>query len=189
MSEQVKEVKEKVINMVTMADGSKLNFGKTGRLLSSTVIRENGFDITFHVVTGEQIHYSYNQEDAIPELIAKFAAFGVASKVKASTAGSEVADLVTVITAKVQEIEEGIFSERTGSGEITTPLTMLQQAYAVVNGVDVSGKEGIAQVNAVFAELSKEQKSALYKIPAIKLELAKLKLAAAQAALAEEAAS
>lgn len=183
MNEVAKEVKEKVINMVTMVDGTKRNFGERGRLLSSSEITKNGFSITFHVVTGEQVTFTYSQEADLPEIVAEMAAFGVAAKVKAATAGTETKDLVTVITAKKSEIEDGIFSTRGAAGEIVTPLNQLQTAYAIANGIDVSGKDGIAQVNAVFAELSKEDKSALYKVPAIKLELAKLRLQAAQAEL------
>jgi len=180
---ETKQVKEKVVNFVTMADGTKRNFGERGKLLSSTEIKPNGFEIQFHVVTGEQVAYTYSQDTEIPSLLAEMAAFGVASKIKASTAGTEAADLVAVITAKKEEIEDGIFSTRGTAGEIVTPLNQLQVAYATVNGIDTSTKEGIAQVNGIFAELSKEDKTALYKVPAIKLELLKLKLQAAEAEL------
>lgn len=182
MTEQAQA--QKVENWVDMVDGSRKNFGVKGRLLSTTEIVENGFDITFHIVTGEQVNFNYRQEAPLPTLLAEMAAFGVASKVKASTAGSEIADLKTVITAKKEEIEEGTFSGRGATaGDDVSPATQLQTAYANVHGLDISNKEGLAKVNAIFAAFSKEEKSALYKIPAIKLEILKLKFAQAQAEL------
>lgn len=181
MTEQA--TKEKVINMVTMQDGTSRNFGERGKLLSSQEVSTKGFSITFHIITGDQVSYEYVSEHEVPELLMEMACFGVSSKVKAATSGCSVDELKTVIQAKVEEIQEGIFTTRGNLGESITPLTQVQTAYALVNGINVEEKEGIAQVNAVFAQLSKEEKSALYKDPKIKLELAKLRLLAAQEAL------
>ena len=183
-TEQVVEVKEKVVNMVAMADGSQRNFGERGKLLSTHEVNSHGFVITFHLVTGEQVVYSYTGELELPELLAEMAAFGVANKIKASTAGTKPEELLAVVTAKKEEIEAGNFVSRTGGGEILSALSQLQTAYAIANEIDYTTREGIAAINAVFAQLSKEEVSAIRKDPKVKMAVLNLQRAKLEAELA-----
>jgi hypothetical protein len=169
----------KTPNIVTMQDGSVKNFGERGRLLSTSVIGEDSFSTTFHIVNGAQISYQFTGSIA---LLLEMAAFGFDAKVKASCAGVSVDGIEKVITDKVTEITAGNFVGRS-TGELTSSLSQIQTAYAIVNDIDVSTSEGIAKVNAIFSAMSKEDKAGLYKVAKIQLELAKLKLAAAKAAL------
>lgn len=177
-------VVEKVVNNVTMQDGSVKNFGAKGKLLSSQDVTTSGFALEFYVVTGEIVKYEHQFGNEISALTAEMAAFGAASKIKAATAGSEVADLVKVITDKVEEYKQGIFVSRSSNGDNTSALTQIQTAYARVNGLNPEDQTDIAKVNAIFAALTKEEKSALYENIDIQIELAQIRLAAAQAAKA-----
>ena len=47
----------------------------------------------------------------------------------------------------------------------------------------MSQLQKVSKVNAIFSAMSKEDKAGLYKVAKIQLELAKLKLAAAEAAI------
>jgi len=176
---EVQSAAVKAPNIVTMADGSAKNFGERGRLLSTSTIGEDSFSTTFHIVNGKQVSYQFTGSIA---LLLEMAAFGFEAKVKASCAGTPVDEIEAVISSKVEEVKQGNFVGRS-TGEITASLSQIQTAYATVNGIDVSTSEVIAKVNAIFSAMSKEDKAGLYKIAKIQLELAKLKLAAAEAAI------
>jgi hypothetical protein len=174
------DVQAKEQTVVTMEDGQVKNFGVSGRLLSSERITETGVEVVFHIVDGTQVTYSHDVE-GLDDFTAQALAFGFSTKVKASTAGVKVEDIKSVIEGKLAEFQAGVWATRGSNGESLTPLTQLQTAYANANGIDVVGSEGIAKVNAIFAALTKEAKQALYGEKAIKIEIAKLKLAAAEA--------
>ena len=177
MTEVKAEAKQ---NLVTMENGEVKNFGERGRLLSSSNFSDKGLEITFHIITGEQVTFSLEVE-GLDELVAKAAIFGFESKAKAATAGVEVAKVKEVIEGKVEEFTAGVWSTRGGAGESLAPLTQLQTAYANANGIDPTTTDGIAKTNAIFSALTKEQRSALYAQASIKVELAKLRLNAALA--------
>ena len=174
------EIQSQKSNLVTMKNGEVKNFGERGRLLSSSVISKEGIEITFHIITGEQVTFKH-EVAGLDELTAKAAAFGFESKAKASTAGVELDKIKDIIEGKIAEYKAGVWSTRGGAGESLAPLTQLQTAYAVVNEINISTSEGIAKVNAIFSALSKEEKSALYSDIKIKIQLATLKLNAALA--------
>ena len=176
MTEQV----QAKANLVTMENGEVKNFGERGRLLSSSSFDDKGLEVVFHIITGEQVTFKLEVE-GLDELVAKAAIFGFESKAKAATAGVEVAKVKEVIEGKVEEFNAGVWSTRGGAGESLSPLTQIQTAYANANDIDPNTDAGIAKVNAVFAALTKEQKSALYAQAGIKVELAKLRLNAALA--------
>jgi hypothetical protein len=180
-SNEQTETKVKAINLITMQDGTQKNFGNRGKLLSSEAVNETDFSVTFHISTGEQVVYNFKGDT---KLLLTMAAFGAASKVKSSCSGLKQEEIKSIIDAKLKEFDEGDFIGRT-TGELTQVLSQIQLAWATVNGIDTSTSEGVAKVNAIFTAMSKEDKSDLYKLPKIQIELAKLKLAAAQAALEE----
>jgi hypothetical protein len=166
--------------IVTMENGEVKNFGERGRLLSSSTITDKAIEITFHIITGEQVVFTYSVE-GLDGLLAKAAIFGFESKAKAATTGVDVAKIKEVIETKVQEFNAGIWSTRGGAGESLAPLNQLQTAYAVVHNIDTSTDVGIAKIHTIFSTFSKEDKSALYSDVNIKIQLATLKLNAALA--------
>lgn len=177
--------KPKVINLVTLPSGKTKNFGEKGKLLSDTVFTHDengvvtGFTITFSTKAGTE--HTFTSSDDI-SLLYQAAAFGFSSKAKASTAGVAEEDLAKVIEAKIAEFNQGQFVTRTG-GETTSAISQLQTAYAIVNGLGYETTEDVIKLNAMFSAMSKEEKSGLYKIPKIKLALARIQLAAAESAL------
>lgn len=177
--------KPKVVNLVTLPSGKTKNFGEKGKLLSDTTYTHDengvitGFTLTFSTKTGTE-HSFVSTNDM--NLLYQAAAFGFASKAKASTAGVAEEDLPKAIDAKIAEFNQGQFITRTG-GETTSAISQLQTAYAMVNGLGYNTSEDVIKLNAIFSAMSKEDKSALYKVPKIKLALAKIQLAAAESAL------
>lgn len=174
------ETKVKAPIIVEFENGETKNFGERGRLLSTVDFTAEGFDITFYVANGEMVTYNHKVK-GLDTLTARAAAFGFETKAKASTAGTELDGIKAVIVAKIEEFTQGIWTSRATTGEVLTALTQIQTAYAIVNGIDYNKDEGIAKVNAVFAALSKEDKSALYKDAKISVAIAQLKLDAAKA--------
>lgn len=172
-----KESKVKVINIVQLIDGTSRNFGERTRLLSDKIINQNGFNIKFNLVTGHQFNYSFEITEDNKELLLEMAAFGVDAKVKASTAGVPLDKLQDLILSKLKDIENGNFVTR-ASGELTGGLTQLQQAYARVNGLDITKPEDVNKLQAIFAAYSKEEKTDLQKQRKIQIEIAKLRLEA-----------
>ena len=169
---------EKQAIVVEMENGEVKNFGERGRLLSSHVITDTAIEVTFHIVSGEQVSYKHEVAN-LDSLTAEAAAFGFASKVKAATAGVAIEEIKSVIESKIAEFKAGIWATRGSAGESLSPLSQIQTAYAEVNEIDVTSNEGVAKVNAIFAAFSKEEKSALYADKAIKVTLARLKYEAA----------
>ena len=182
---QEAQVKSKNLT-VTMTDGSTKVFGEKGRLLSSHKVTDAGIEITFHIVTGDQITFKHKVSN-IDNFTAEAAAFGFMAKAKAATAGAKVEEIASVISSKVKEFESGVFATRSASGNKVTPLTQLATAYAVVNGLDPENLEDVAEVNAHFASLTKEEKSKLYDDVDIQVELAKIRLAIKQSLKAKSA--
>ena len=168
---------EKVVNNVKMADGSIRNFGVKGKLLSDREVIENSFTITFHVANGQQAVYSFSGDKA---LLLEMAAFGADAKIKAATAGQTLDEIVKTVNDKIAEFNKGEFNSRS-AGEQTALLTQLQQAYALVNGIDVSNEDGVNQVIAEFSKLSKDDAKELAKNPKIKVAMYKLKIQALEA--------
>lgn len=179
-STETKVKKVKAINLVTMEDGSTKNFGERTKLLADHDVSDTSFKVTFHLSNGQQIVYNFEGDT---NLLLEMAAFGASSKIKQACTGEKEADgIAAIINTKIKEFQEGNFVTRT-TGQITTSLSQIQVAYARVNDIDVTNSDGVAKVNAIFAAMSKEDKSALYTVGKIKLELARLKLEAAEAAL------
>jgi hypothetical protein len=177
-----KESKPKVINLVAMADGSQKNFGGRGKLLSTETVNENDFSVVFHIANGEQAVYNFKGDT---KLLLAMAAFGASTKIKSACSGLKTEEIKAIVEAKIKEFDDGDFIGRT-TGDLTQVLSQIQLAWAIVNGIDASTSEGVAKVNAIFSAMSKEDKGNLYKLPKIQLELAKLKLAAAEAAILAE---
>lgn len=169
---------ESTINLVNMEDGTSVNFGARAKVLSSQSVTDTDFSITFNIANGKQVHYQFKGDT---NLLLEMAAFGAANKVKQACAGLKQFDeLEAMITAKVAEMQEGIFVSRTG-GKVAVALSQLEVAYARVHKIDITTTEGINQVAEFFASLDKEGKAAVRKQGRIQIELAKLQLEAKEA--------
>lgn len=165
--------------LVIMADGTVRNFGNRGRLLSTEKVSPNGIEVTFHVVTGEQVHFKLETQ-GISEFLLEAAAYGFANKAKNATASTKVEDIAKVIQARVDAYNKGVWTNRAPAGESSTSLTQTQTAYAMVKGIDHTTAEGISTVRAIFSALTAEDKANLQKDPQIQVALAELRLIAAK---------
>lgn len=165
---------------VTMQDGTTRNFGERGRLLSTHTVTDTSLNITFHIVTGEQVTFSH-KVSGLDEITAEAAVYGFSTKAKSATAGVAIENIKKTLEAKIEEFKKGVWATRGSVGQSLSPLTQIQTAYAIVHEIDITKDSGIAEVNAAFASLTKEDRSALYQDKEIKKALAKLRYEAAQA--------
>lgn len=175
MTETTNEAKAII---VTMENGEVKNFGTNGRLLSTQNVTDQGLEVVFHVVTGEQVTFNVPSEGT-SAIILEAAAYGFAAKAKNATAGTPVDKIAEVVKAKVAEFERGVWVTRGNVGESLVPLTQTATAYALVNGIDPYTTEGIAKTNAIFSALTKEEKANLAKDPKVQVAVAQLRLDAA----------
>jgi hypothetical protein len=137
-------------------------------------------EVTFHVVTGEQVVFNLPAA-GVSNLVLEAAAYGFAAKAKNATASTPVDKIAEVIKARVAEYEAGVWVTRGNVGESLVALTQTQTAYALVNGIDPYSTDGIAKTNAIFSALTKEDKVSLLKDPKIQVAIAEIRLAAAKA--------
>lgn len=177
------EVEQRI---VTMENGEQVNFGQRANIISTQEISADGtgFTLTFNVFNGTVLTYTYVSEVVLPKLLLEMAAFGASSKAKASTAGAESLDaIVDIIKGKIAEFSEGLFVTRGGGAASNLVLTLQQEAYADMEGLDKNDPETIAKIKDFFAEMSKEAKSALVKDTKFKYHMRKLQFEAMEAEL------
>lgn len=174
---------ESETKIVSMSDGSVVSFGSRARLISDQTITATGFELVFNIITGVILRYTFDAGKEVPKLLLEMAAFGAASKAKASTAGASVNDIKEIIEAKIAEFEAGLFPTRGAAAPAA--LTMYQEAYCKAEGWDIADLAIVTKVKALFADMSKEDKSTMMKSPAIRIQVNQIRLAQAQAELAE----
>lgn len=181
--ENENEIKNELSSsIVTMEDGSLVSFGNRAKLVSDQEITDTGFTIIFKIISGKILRYTYTGEIALPKILLEMAAFGAAAKAKASTAGCKThEDILKVIELKIAEYQAGLFVSR-ASG---TPagLSVYQEAYAVVQGLNPESPEDILKVRDYFGALDKTARGALMADPKVKVEVAKIRFRQAKAEL------
>lgn len=171
-------------NIVNMEDGSVVNFGTRAKLVSSQNIFENGFELIFSVLSGKVIKYRFTSETPISKLLAEMAAFGAASKAKSATAGAkDVTEIVSIINKKIEEFVNGSFVTR-GASAASFVLSLQQEAYADVEGLDKTKPEVVASVKDIFSKMETAERTAFMKRPEVRVAINKLRLAQSIAELA-----
>ena len=173
-------------NVINMQDGNVVNFGSRAKLVSDQTILENGFELVFNVINGVVITYKYVSETPMPALLAEMAAFGAANKAKNATAGAKTPeDIVAIVNAKIAEFDSGVFVTR---GAANLSLSLHQEAYANMEGLDKTKIEDVLKVKEFFEGLDKDARAALNKSAGFRKAIAELRLAQAIAEVeAEEA--
>lgn len=182
-------------NIVKMEDGSIVSFGSRARLVSDQTITPTGFELIFNLISGKILKYSLDAGREVPKLLLEMAAFGAGAKAKASTAGAKDADEIEkIIVAKIAEFTADIFVTRGAAAPAA--LTMYQEAYCKAYVIsnptenwDCEDASVITKVKSLFADMSKEDKTAMMKSPAIRIQVNQIRLAQAQAELAAEQAA
>ena len=169
--------------IITMEDGSIINFGTRAKLVTTVKVTDTGFTVLFNLISARVISYIYESDVPVPRLLLEMAAFGAASKAKAATSNAtDEAGVVDILTTKLAEFQEGIFVSR-GSTGITSVLNMTQQAYCEVEGLDSNLAEVITDVKMKFKGMSVQDKAVLSKTVPMRVAMGKIRLAQAQAEL------
>ena len=182
MSEETQTQSEE-LRIVHFNDGNTIDFGSRAKVITTFSYTENSFTVNFYIVDGRMLSYSYNSEQPLNRFLVEMAAFGAASKAKGSVAGLELDEIYTVLVKKIEEFNNEVFISR-GSGSTSTVLTLEQEAYATINGIDLSNVENILVVKDIFENMSEDDKKAFRTSKEVKLAIAKIRLARLEAEFA-----
>lgn len=179
---------EKKQRVVTMKDGSQVNFGVRGNVISSVDTETS--TLNFKVITGDTITFDASgiegqPVDALTEFQKQVYLHGLLAKVKSSLAPIKVEDLVTAITKQLESLAKAEFNVRGAGSEVVTGLTILEKAYAIAKSArstehahwaDLDDAKTVEEVQAYFATLTPGEKNKLRANAYVKLELAKLEM-------------
>lgn len=129
--------KEKVLNIVTMSDGTQANFGARAKVLSAIDLEDK--QITFRVADGSIINWLPKELDNLSDFQLPVFLYGLLERVKSGLSSTKGLDKVAeVINKQIEAIDAGEFSIRAVSSTGAVELTLLQRAYAIA----MSGVEG-----------------------------------------------
>jgi hypothetical protein len=186
--EQVVEevVAEEVVaqRIITMDNGKAVDFGKRANVLVD--IDQEGI-ITFSLANGKSVVWKVSDLDNLTPFQVQVFLYGLASKVKSSLAPIKELDAIeAVINKQIESINNGTFYLKVGK-EAVAKLTNLQKAYAIVKAstdvdfadwTDLTKVEVIEDVVARWEAFTTSEKNSIRKNAYVKLELAKLDIAA-----------
>lgn len=171
------EVKVDAPRIVTMEDGSQVNFGKLAKQIA--VVEDS--TITFKLFNGKLISWEVDVE-GLSDFQKTVFLFGLVEKIKSNTSSiKDLAELEVAIKRQMAVLESGQFYTRnTGTGIVL--LDNLQKAYALVKSQQ-EGYEHLAklddpevtkEVSAYWDTLTRSQKNTIRKHPAVVVAKANL---------------
>lgn len=174
---------KKEVRIVTMEDGTQLNFGTRANLLSSIDLETN--TLTFKLVSGKIINWILQGVEGLTDFQRTVFLYGILEKVKTSLAPIKLPKIEEAIAKQIVAIEKGEFNIRSlsGSGEVT--LTELQAAYAIAlskqskakaHWVNTTDVVTIQEVLSVWEGKSPAQRNAIRRNAAVSWELNVMKL-------------
>jgi hypothetical protein len=185
----VKEAKPDRI--VTMKDGSVVNFGVRGNVISHADA-ETGI-LNFKTIEGDEVTFDTNGIEvegsnvaSLSPFIKQVFLFGILAKIRSSLAPAKE-KYVDVVNTQLRAIQSATFSTRTAS-EGVVGLTELETAYAIAvsqrkpekaHWANVTEASVVTEVKAYFDTLTVSEKAKLRQNAYVKLELAKIQLAKA----------
>lgn len=171
------EVKVEAPRIVTMEDGSQVNFGKLAKQIA--VVEENV--ITFKLFNGKLISWTVDVE-GLSEFQKTVFLFGLVEKIKSNTSSvKDLAELEVAIRKQMAVLESGQFYTRSaGTGVLL--LDNLQKAYALVKSqqegferyANLADPEVTREVSEYWAGLTRAQKNTIRKHPSVVVAKAKL---------------
>ena len=145
---------EKVLNIVTMSDGTQANFGARAKVLSAIGLEDK--QITFRVADGSIINWSPKELDNLTDFQLPVFLYGLLERVKSGLSSTKGLDKVAeVINKQIEAIDGGEFNIRAVSSTGAVELTLLQQAYAIAMSMVEGGNPNWANVQdtAVIEEV------------------------------------
>lgn len=179
----------KVERLVTLEDGSVVNFGARANVLvhsdSETKV------ITFALSNGKKIVWTAPEVEGLTPFQVQVYLYGLAAKVKSSLAPlKDLADIEAAIEKQIASIDSGVFILKSNGREAVAKLTNLQKAYASVKATtegfeswaNVDAPEVIEEVLTRWAAFTVSERNSIRKNAYVKLALAPLEAAAAKEA-------
>jgi len=160
------EVKVAAPRIVTMEDGTQVNFGKLAKQIA--VVEDS--TITFKLFNGRLVTWTVDTV-GLNEFQKTVFLFGLVEKIKSNTSSvKNLAELEVAIKKQIALLEAGQFYTRTGSNGILL-LDNLQKAYATVKArqagfehlADLANPEAVKEVLALFEGFTREQKTSIRK--------------------------
>ena len=178
-----KEKKAKEVKIVTMEDGSQVNFGVRANLITSLDLDTS--TISFKISTGKIINWLVEHMENLTTFQKTVYMYGLLEKVKTSLAPVKVDALEVAINKQIESINKGEFNVRalTQAGEVV--LTDLQKAYAIAvsyldpskaHWANVDNGEVIAEVLTLWESKSAIERNKIRRHPNVAVELAKIQM-------------
>jgi len=175
MSEQT----EKVTNIVEMSDGTTVDFGKRGTLVTS--INLDSATIVFKMVTGAVINWQVEGVENLSDFQKKVYLYGLLSKIKSAMAPVAKEDLECFINKQIETINSGTFLVRAFGDTVgEVKLTDIQKAYAIakskqnpdfIHWANVDDVNVISEVSTDWKAKSTQEKNVVRRNPYVQLEL------------------
>ena len=171
------EVKVDAPRIVTMEDGSQVNFGKLAKQIA--VVEDS--TITFKLFNGRLIPWTVDTE-GLSDFQKTVFLFGLVEKIKSNTSSvKDLAELEVAIKRQMVLLESGQFYSR-GTNTGVLLLDNLQKAYALVKSqqegfehlANLEDPEVTREVVAYFDSLTRAQKNIIRKHPAVVIAKARL---------------
>ena len=138
---------------------------------------DTGVAFTFH----DGATLEANLDALSPEMITKLAIHGLSQKVGDSYSGEDAANCQTIAESVFKTLVDGEWSTRSGGGG-GPRISQLAEALAMATGKEIQ------ECVAAIAEMDDDTKKDLRAHPAIKANIAEIKLAKAQEEAAKAAA-
>lgn len=187
-----KKDETKVPKVVTMEDGTSVNFGFRNNILSSFDV--DTCVIQFKIITGQVVNWTpkivaaFTEVNNLPDYtvnaLKKITLYGLLAKIKNTLATVKVEELATHINKQIADIDEGKFAIRSYKEEGVATLEPIHRAYAAVKAAvdpehfghwaSLDSQEIIDEVVSTWEALPPSSKQINRRNSLIIMELAKL---------------
>jgi hypothetical protein len=174
----VKPKPKKEVRIVTLDDGTQVNFGARANLLSSIDLESS--TIIFKIVTGKVINWVITEMDNLTPFQKTVFMYGLLEKVKTSLAPVKLAKLEEAIAKQIAAVTKGDFNIRSINTVGEVALSDLQKAYALAfskqypdkaKWADIDDVATIAEVLEVWENKTPVQRNAIRRHPSVAWEL------------------
>ena len=184
MTENTESTEKKVVNNVTMEDGSVVNFGS--RMTVRASFNEATNEIKFSLLNGKVITWVPEIVASLEGMLKTIAMYGLLERIK--TVYGPVKDLgkiETIINRIIASINSGVFPlGRATSDEVE--LSTLQKAYALAKAqkepeqyaawVSIDNPTVIEEVLTVWDKFDRQAVQTIRRNPIVKYHLAQLEM-------------
>lgn len=170
---------EKGQNVVTMADGRQVDFGKRGKQKATVDILGEGADrqvkVSVDVLNGDTHSITVGLNHPV---VFELLGYGIKQKISDSTANADDPEDVSLAVQQViDQLNEGKWSQRAGGDGMVRGMADLYEAYMTIKGlVDENGKpvDPEGKLKKRLMSQSEADIKSLRNIPQIKVKIAEI---------------